>query len=669
MSESVRSRLRTERKMQMNDLRWRELVEKTKHGDRQAFEELYKETNKSVYFTAVKLLANEDDAKDVMQDTFMTAIGILDELEDGAKFPAWVRGIAVNKCRRYFRKTKEDSLDEQTEQGFDPSGDTDLIPEEYVSDAVKRKVIMDIIGTLPEAQRQTIIMYYYDDMSLEQISQAMDCPLKTVSYRLCSARDKIKEAVLIYERDNEDRLHAVVPVPILTLIFRKEAEVLSVPDIPLEIFANVLSDTVAAASASTISTSVIAGGSKMTGFFTGKVIAAIAAGVVAVGGVTTAVVLSKNSDKDTSSKTSISASSGNGSKGGSDNKGGSDVSSDGGYYGDLITDSKGGTYDWWGKQVVIPPKYREEYVTVDNVRFITERGTVNPYYGALTLCYEGSSSYKAHSAEEIRKHFMDNYNLHGIFDQIDEKPWLKSTNVLTTKNVKVNGEDFIRETGTYTVTDYKVDTDVIYAAYFGTLELPKVGKSPVMILLYSTNLDDKKRTEIETSVDNLVKGLEMSDADAAAFAETITNDYKVGYTDAPSFTGDKGTKGDMITSGKFNILLPKYWYAEGKDYGSNDTGRFQMNSEKYDMNVVLRLADEHNVTTWMEDERGRMKDENQCSDLSEFTYGKYTWHGIKYKSEIYKDQPTVTDSPLSAPQIKTNLSISRYTVLHTTAIL
>ena len=291
----------------MNDLRWRELVEKTRQGDKQAFEQLYNETNRSVYFTALKLLKDEDNAKDVMQDTFMAAIEKLSDLDDGAKFPKWVNSIAVNKCRRYFRKAKEDSLEEQTEQGFDPKDDAGFIPEEYVTDAAKRKVIMDIIqNVLSDVQRQAVIMFYYDEMSLEEIAAAMDCPAKTVSSRLCSAREKIREAVLIYERKQGDRLHAVVPVPILTLILRKEAEVLSVPDIPLEIFSALLSDAAAGASANM--TAVIAGGStKMGGFLTGKVIAAIAAGVIAVGGATTAVVLA-NSDKDSKSSSSVSVS-------------------------------------------------------------------------------------------------------------------------------------------------------------------------------------------------------------------------------------------------------------------------------------------------------------------------------------------------------------------------
>lgn len=291
----------------MNELQWRELVEQTQKGDMDAFEKLYTQTNRSVYFTALKLLANEDNAKDVMQDTYITAIEKLGELHDGAKFPQWVNAIAVNKCRRYFRKPAEDSLDEQTEQGFDLSDDASFIPEEYVTNEVKRKVVMDIITrVLSDVQRQTVIMYYYNEMSLEQIAQVMDCPVKTVSSRLVSSREKIKEAVLIYEKKQGDRLHCVAVVPILTLILKAEAQSTSVPDIALGVFAKALMDAASSASASTVSTTAVAGGSVKMGFFTGKVIAAVAAGVVAVGGVTAAVVLSKNSsDKAGTNSSSV----------------------------------------------------------------------------------------------------------------------------------------------------------------------------------------------------------------------------------------------------------------------------------------------------------------------------------------------------------------------------
>ena len=290
----------------MNELQWRESVEATKKGDKKAFENLYRETERAVYFTCLKLLANEDSAKDMMQDTYMTALDKLDTLDDGAKFPMWINRIAVNKCKNRLVKVKDDSLDEKIEQGSEFKDDDSFIPEEYVTDEAKRKIIMNIIDTvLSDVQRQTIILYYYDEMSLEEIAEVMDCPVKTVSSRLVSAREKIKEAVLIYEKANDDRLHMLVPVPILTRILLKEAQSVSVPDISPILMGSQFFNAAANAYAST--TTVVAGGSKMVGgIITGKIVAAIAAGAIAVGGITAAVVLSnKGSDDSSKSYSSV----------------------------------------------------------------------------------------------------------------------------------------------------------------------------------------------------------------------------------------------------------------------------------------------------------------------------------------------------------------------------
>lgn len=291
----------------MNELQWREAAEAARKGDKAAFEKLYRATERQVYFTCLKLLANEQDAKDAMQDSFVTALQKLDTLQDGARFLQWINRIAVNRCKQSFRKTAEDSLDEQIEQGEEFKDDESFIPEEYVTDAAKRRVIMDIIdNVLSDVQRRTVIMYYYDEMSLEEIAEVMECPVKTVSSRLCSAREKIKEAVLIYEKANNDRLHMFVPVPILTRILIEDAKGVSVPDISPILLGSEFFNAAASAYAST-STTVVAGGSKMVGgILTGKVVAAIAAGVIAVGGVTTAVVMNSSSDSGSSASTTSS---------------------------------------------------------------------------------------------------------------------------------------------------------------------------------------------------------------------------------------------------------------------------------------------------------------------------------------------------------------------------
>ena len=277
----------------MDELQLRNAVSAARAGDKNAFEQLYRLTERQVYFTCLKLLANEQDAKDAMQDAYLNAMRKLDTLEDGAKFPQWICRIAVNRCREFFRKTTNDSLDEQLEQGTEFKDDESFIPEEYVTDEAKRKVIMDIITSeLSDVQRQVIIMYYYDEMSLEEIAQVMQCPVKTVSSRLCSAREKIRNAVLAYENKHDDRLHMLIPAPILIEVFRRVSACSAVPDVSQAVLSQHVFNTAANAYAAQTTTAIAQGSTTAGGMIAAKITAVIAAGVIAAGGITTAGLLS-----------------------------------------------------------------------------------------------------------------------------------------------------------------------------------------------------------------------------------------------------------------------------------------------------------------------------------------------------------------------------------------
>lgn len=287
-----------ERKNTMTEEKWRELTAKASKGDNAAFEELYNASKRSVYFICTKMLSSEHDAKDAMQNTYITAYQKLSSLDDGANFLKWINGIAANKCRDFFHGKAAESLDEKLEEGIEFTGE-EFIPEEYVSDMERRRIIMHIIETeLSDVQRQTVILYYYNQLTVSQIADEMSCPENTVKYRLCAARDRIKEAVLIYEKEHDDRLHTIIPLPVLTRIFRTEAEQISVPDIPLHLPENI------SAPAKTILKN--AGGSKMKNALLGKIIAGVAAVGVIGGGIAVVVVHNSNdNDSKTDSKASI----------------------------------------------------------------------------------------------------------------------------------------------------------------------------------------------------------------------------------------------------------------------------------------------------------------------------------------------------------------------------
>lgn len=278
--------------MEKDDIK--KLVLQAAQGNKAAFGALYEETGRTVYFSCLKLLGDPQLAEDITQETYLTALQKLGTLAQPENFPAWVNRIGINLCKMHFRNNA--APEDNSEEIIEEIPDEGLIPEEYVSNDAKRKIIMDIIDTvLTEEQRRSVILYYFDMLTVPEIAEVMNCTTGTVTSRLSAARKKIKEAVLIYEENNNDRLHAAVPVFILSKLLNKEASNTVLPKL------TVFTGSASAANAvpdSVTSTKTISGGKVMFSTVKAKVIAGVCAAAVVGGGITAAVVLSSNGSKD-----------------------------------------------------------------------------------------------------------------------------------------------------------------------------------------------------------------------------------------------------------------------------------------------------------------------------------------------------------------------------------
>lgn len=278
--------------MEKDDIK--KLVLQAAQGNKAAFGALYEETGRTVYFSCLKLLGDPQLAEDITQETYLTALQKLGTLAQPENFPAWVNRIGINLCKMHFRNNS--APEDNSEEIIEEIPDEGLIPEEYVSNDAKRKIIMDIIDTvLTEEQRQSVILYYFDMLTVPEIAEVMNCTTGTVTSRLSAARKKIKEAVLIYEENNNDRLHAVVPVFILSKLLNKEASNTVLPK--LTVFTGFASAANAVPDSVT-STKTISGGKVMFSTVKAKVITGVCAAAVVGGGITAAVVLSSNGSKD-----------------------------------------------------------------------------------------------------------------------------------------------------------------------------------------------------------------------------------------------------------------------------------------------------------------------------------------------------------------------------------
>ena len=212
------------------------LVEKIKKGDNKSFEKLYKLTEREVWFTCISFLKNETTAQDIMQETYITAFLKIQSLEKSSQIRSWLNRIAVNKCKNYLKGKGEIQLDDEIFENQAIVDERMSIPEEYISDKAKREIILSIMQeVLSDVQYQTVIMHYFNEMTVDEIAEVFECSRGTVLSRLNYSRAKMKTAIEDYENKSGDKLHGVVVVPFFTTIFKEEAKSLAVPNITIKL--------------------------------------------------------------------------------------------------------------------------------------------------------------------------------------------------------------------------------------------------------------------------------------------------------------------------------------------------------------------------------------------------------------------------------------------------
>ncbi|MBR6046399.1 MAG: sigma-70 family RNA polymerase sigma factor [Ruminococcus sp.] len=176
------------------------LAERAKSGDKDAFLQLYKEFHGRVSFFIRRLTNYPQAAADLTSDTFAAAMERISELRSGESFSGWLYSIAYNKCMQYINEKKrnvtlgsEAELEELLESAA--LNEPLLLPDDYAINAETRSQLQSIIDGLSPDQRSAVIMYYYDEMSVSEVAEAMGTNENNVSQKLHRARKKIRAQI------------------------------------------------------------------------------------------------------------------------------------------------------------------------------------------------------------------------------------------------------------------------------------------------------------------------------------------------------------------------------------------------------------------------------------------------------------------------------------------
>ena len=170
------------------------LVDRARLGDRHAFDLLVLKYQSRLLSVVSRLVSNQSDAMDVLQDTFVKAFRSLNTFRGESAYYTWLYRIAGNTAKNYIATRAKEAKD----VSIDEDGTSEVLalqdiaaPEEEAGAEELQRAILHSIEQLPEDLKHALTLRELEGMSYDEIAVAMNCPIGTVRSRIFRARDQV----------------------------------------------------------------------------------------------------------------------------------------------------------------------------------------------------------------------------------------------------------------------------------------------------------------------------------------------------------------------------------------------------------------------------------------------------------------------------------------------
>ncbi len=164
-----------------------ELIQRSLEGDLEAWGEIVARYKRMVFGATLAVLRNWADAEDATQEAFIRAYEKLSYYDLSRKFSTWLLTVAINVAKNMLRKRRRDP-EPKLPRPDDPAA---LVEREALRQAVR-----EAVWSLPETYRVPLVLFYWEGLSVEEISKAMRLKPATVKTRLFRGRALVKSKLL-----------------------------------------------------------------------------------------------------------------------------------------------------------------------------------------------------------------------------------------------------------------------------------------------------------------------------------------------------------------------------------------------------------------------------------------------------------------------------------------
>ena len=172
------------------------IITQIKNGAEQAFAELIEQYKLPIYKTAKSILKDEDDVCDAIQDTALSIYKNIPNLKNEEYFKTWVIRITINKCYDILKKHKLNN-----EKMLKAQEDVSELHTNFDNNVILQTDLQTTLELLEEDLKIVTVLYYYNDLSISEISDILNIPKGTVKSRVFRAREKLYEILSKEEVD------------------------------------------------------------------------------------------------------------------------------------------------------------------------------------------------------------------------------------------------------------------------------------------------------------------------------------------------------------------------------------------------------------------------------------------------------------------------------------
>jgi RNA polymerase sigma-70 factor (ECF subfamily) len=177
-------------------------IDKILEGDTNAFSVLVDRYKDLVYTLAIRMMKNKEEAEEVAQDTFIKTYKSLEKFKGDSKFSTWIYRVAYNTCLDRLKKQKRQqstvAIDEYTEHQVKTIDNAlDKIEAEE-----KKLAIQNCLNALPSEDSYLLTLFYFEELSLEEISKIIGLKPNNVKVKLFRSRKRL--ATVLKERLDND---------------------------------------------------------------------------------------------------------------------------------------------------------------------------------------------------------------------------------------------------------------------------------------------------------------------------------------------------------------------------------------------------------------------------------------------------------------------------------